>query len=83
MHHVVCLPGLEEAERFAARLERIGNIASDGRPILGLDSRDLLEMLLESVGGRGAHPGAYLDALVLRARLEIRLRRASRSVIAI
>ncbi|HEY3417474.1 MAG TPA: UvrD-helicase domain-containing protein, partial [Armatimonadota bacterium] len=47
VHHVVCLPGLEEAERFAERLERIGNIRSDGRPILGLDSRDLLEILLE------------------------------------
>jgi len=47
VHHLICLPGLEEATRFAARLERIGNIASDGRPILGLDSRDLLETLLE------------------------------------
>ena len=33
---------------------RIGNIASDGRPILGLDSRDLLEITLES------GPDAYL-----------------------
>ena len=47
VHHLVCLPGLAEAERFSARLARIGNIASDGRPILGLDSRDLLETLLE------------------------------------
>lgn len=47
VHHLVCLPGIDEAERFAARLERIGNIASDGRPILGLDSRDLLEILLD------------------------------------
>ena len=28
------------------RLERVGNIHSDGRPILGLDSRDLLELTL-------------------------------------
>lgn len=48
VHHLVCLPGMEEAERFAARLARLGNIASDGRPILGLDSRDLLEVLLEA-----------------------------------
>ncbi len=47
VHHLVCLPDLEAAERFSARLARIGNIASDGRPILGLDSRDLLETLLE------------------------------------
>lgn len=47
VHHLLCLPDIAAAERFAARLERIGNIASDGRPILGLDSRDLLETLLE------------------------------------
>jgi PHP family Zn ribbon phosphoesterase len=35
-------------DRFSARLETIGNIAKDGRPILGLDSRDLLEITLES-----------------------------------
>ncbi|HOF87796.1 MAG TPA: UvrD-helicase domain-containing protein, partial [Armatimonadota bacterium] len=48
VHHLVCLPDLDAAERYAARLERAGNIASDGRPILGLDSRDLLELLLEA-----------------------------------
>jgi len=48
VHHVVCLPDFDAADDFARRLERIGNIASDGRPILGLDSRDLLEVLLES-----------------------------------
>src|SRR5262249_16936799 len=39
---------------FVARLSRVGNLAADGRPILGLDSRDLLEMTLE------ASPDAYL-----------------------
>ena len=47
VHHVVCLPDYDAAIGFASRLERIGNIHSDGRPILGLDSRDLLETLLE------------------------------------
>ena len=46
VHHLICLPGLAEAERFSERLSRVGNITADGRPILGLDSRDLLEMLL-------------------------------------
>ena len=32
---------------MAQRLEKIGNIHSDGRPILGLDSHDLLEMMLD------------------------------------
>lgn len=47
VHNLILLPGLEEAERLAGRLETIGNIHSDGRPILGLDSRDLLEITLE------------------------------------
>jgi uncharacterized protein (TIGR00375 family) len=53
VHHLVFLPDLPAAERFAAALARIGNIASDGRPILGLDSRDLLEISLAS--GEGAY----------------------------
>lgn len=47
VHNVILLPGLEEAEALSHRLEAIGNIHSDGRPILGLDSRDLLEITLE------------------------------------
>ena len=48
VHNLVYAPDLEVAARIAARLGRIGNIESDGRPILGLDSRDLLEITLES-----------------------------------
>lgn len=48
VHHVLLLPGIEEAERLAQRLEAIGNLHSDGRPILGLDSHDLLEIVLET-----------------------------------
>ena len=47
VHNLILLPGLEDAERLARKLETIGNIHSDGRPILGLDSRDLLEITLE------------------------------------
>lgn len=47
VHSLILLPGLEEAERISRRLEVIGNIHSDGRPILGLDCHDLLEILLE------------------------------------
>ena len=48
VHHVILLPSLEDAERLSSALERIGNLHSDGRPILGLDSRDLLEITLET-----------------------------------
>ncbi len=47
VHSLILLPGLEAAEVISCKLESIGNIRSDGRPILGLDCRDLLEILLE------------------------------------
>lgn len=48
IHHLIFMPSLAALERLQARLERIGNIRSDGRPILGLDSHDLLEIVLET-----------------------------------
>ncbi len=48
VHNVVFAPSFEAVERLQARLEKIGNIRSDGRPILGLDSRDLLETILDT-----------------------------------
>ena len=48
VHHVVLMPGFEAVERLNARLGDIGNLKSDGRPILGLDSRDLVEICLEA-----------------------------------
>jgi uncharacterized protein (TIGR00375 family) len=54
VHHLIYAPDLETAGRFRDRLGQIGNISSDGRPILGLDSRHLLEITLES------GPDAYL-----------------------
>ena len=50
IHHLVYAPSVEKAEAINRRLERIGNIRSDGRPILGLDSRHLLEIVLEAEG---------------------------------
>ena len=48
VHHVVCAPDFPTVERIQRHLAKIGNITSDGRPILGLDSRDLLEIVLEA-----------------------------------
>ncbi len=48
IHHVVILPTLESVARLNRRLGAIGNLHSDGRPILGLDSRALLEICLEA-----------------------------------
>ena len=54
IHHLLFMPSFAAVERLQAALEKIGNIRADGRPILGLDSRDLLEIVLET------DPQAYL-----------------------
>ncbi|MDR2351519.1 MAG: UvrD-helicase domain-containing protein [Endomicrobium sp.] len=48
VHHIIFVPDFKSAENLRQKLSVVGNIASDGRPIMGLDSRDLLEMTLES-----------------------------------
>jgi uncharacterized protein (TIGR00375 family) len=48
VHHLVLFPGFKAALAFQKALGRIGNISSDGRPVLGLDSRDLLSLLLDT-----------------------------------
>ena len=54
VHHLLYAPSFEAADKITEALAKIGNLASDGRPILGLDSRDLLEITL------AADPGCYL-----------------------
>ena len=54
IHHLIYTPDFDATERVVDSLSRIGNLHSDGRPILGLDSRHLLEIALES------DPGTYL-----------------------
>ena len=51
IHHLIYAPTLEQADFINRKLDRIGNIKSDGRPILGLDSRHLLEIALEAGEG--------------------------------
>jgi len=53
VHHVILAPDFDHVDRLTAALSRIGNLTADGRPILGLDSRDLLEITLEA--GEGAY----------------------------
>jgi DNA helicase-2/ATP-dependent DNA helicase PcrA len=54
VHHLIYAPSFDAADRITAALAKIGNLASDGRPILGLDSRDLLDITLS------ADPGCFL-----------------------
>ncbi|MDR2388104.1 MAG: UvrD-helicase domain-containing protein [Deltaproteobacteria bacterium] len=46
IHLVVVAPDLEAAEKFSQALGKVGNVTSDGRPILGLSARNILEIAL-------------------------------------
>lgn len=48
LHQLVIMPDFKGVSEFNARLERIGNLKADGRPILGLDSKELLRHSLEA-----------------------------------
>ncbi len=49
VHNVLFAPDLDAVRRLNATLAGIGNLEADGRPILGLDSRDLLEIQLTTM----------------------------------
>ncbi len=53
VHHLLYAPSLDAVDEITRSLARVGNLASDGRPILGLDSRNLLEITL--AGGDGCY----------------------------
>ena len=48
VHHLYLVPDIATAEKINAKLSFIGNLKSDGRPILGLDSKKFLEICLEA-----------------------------------
>lgn len=48
VHCLVFLHDLASAARFNLTLSRIGNITSDGRPILGLDAKELLKITFDA-----------------------------------
>jgi len=48
VHLLIMLSGLEAAERLSQRLGQLGNVVADGRPILGLDAKHILELTLEA-----------------------------------
>lgn len=48
LHQLIVMPSFEAVSRLNAQLERIGNLKADGRPILGLDSKELLRFALQA-----------------------------------
>ena len=49
VHNLIFAPDFVSVAKLSARLGKIGNIESDGRPILGLDSERLLGLMLETI----------------------------------
>lgn len=47
IHSIVFVPDFATAARINTVLSKIGNLSSDGRPILGLDSKELLKIILD------------------------------------
>ncbi len=47
-HNLIFFPTIDSVKKFNLRLDKIGNIRSDGRPILGLAAENLLELMLET-----------------------------------
>ncbi|PKL52294.1 MAG: DNA helicase UvrD [Nitrospira bacterium HGW-Nitrospira-1] len=47
VHCIVIAPAFDDALRINKRLSLIGNLSADGRPILGLDAKELLKIVME------------------------------------
>lgn len=47
IHVVIFAPSLEVVEEINRRLGAVGNLKSDGRPILGLDAKELLRIIID------------------------------------
>ncbi len=59
IHLIIFLPSFEAVEKFNAHLGWIGNLKADGRPILGIDAKEILKIAL----------GISQDALVVPAHI--------------
>lgn len=48
IHIIIFAPSFESVEKINFQLEKIGNLRADGRPILGLDAKELLKIALSA-----------------------------------
>ncbi len=48
IHNIVFSPSLDICEKINKSLAKIGNLKSDGRPILGLDAKELVKIVLNA-----------------------------------
>ena len=48
IHSLVLAPGFRDAAKINTALSKVGNLKSDGRPILGLDAKELLKIVMDA-----------------------------------
>lgn len=48
IHSLIFAPDFQTVSKINSALSKIGNLSSDGRPILGLDAKELLKIVLDS-----------------------------------
>jgi uncharacterized protein (TIGR00375 family) len=48
VHIIIFAPSIDAVEKINERLNRIGNLKADGRPILGLDAKELTKIALDA-----------------------------------
>ena len=60
IHNLIILPSLESAEKINKILSWQGNLKSDGRPILGMDSEELLKIVIDAEPNALFVPGHIL-----------------------
>ncbi len=48
IHIIVFAPSFDAVEKINAQLSWVGNLKSDGRPILGLDAKELTKIVLDA-----------------------------------
>ncbi len=47
IHSIIIVPDFADAARINTALSKIGNLNADGRPILGLDAKELLKIVID------------------------------------
>lgn len=47
IHSIILAPDFTVAAKINSKLSKIGNLSADGRPILGLDAKELLKIVLD------------------------------------
>ena len=48
IHIIVFAPSIDSVEKINLKLSQIGNLKADGRPILGLDAKELVKIVLDT-----------------------------------